>query len=192
MTAAALLLAAAVLLSAGPGPSRRLMSGGSRIRTDRCPAHPDRDPFATASALDVLSVCLAAGMPIPAAAAATAAIAPPALGAQLARASELLSLGADAGTAWQLREQSAEQQCVALARLARRSASSGSALAQSVSELAAQSRQEVQNSAVASAERAGVLIAGPLGLCFLPAFVCLGIVPVVAGLAGEIFGAVLP
>ncbi len=26
-----------------------------------------------------------------------------------------------------------------------------------------------------------VLIAGPLGLCFLPAFVCLGIVPVVAG-----------
>jgi pilus assembly protein TadC len=41
---------------------------------------------------------------------------------------------------------------------------------------------------VAAAERAGVLIAGPLGLCFLPAFVCLGIVPVVAGLAGEVFG----
>ena len=31
------------------------------------------------------------------------------------------------------------------------------------------------------------LIAGPLGLCFLPAFVCLGIVPVVAGLAGDVF-----
>jgi pilus assembly protein TadC len=43
--------------------------------------------------------------------------------------------------------------------------------------------------AAAAAERAGVLIAGPLGLCFLPAFVCLGIVPVVVGLAGEIFGA---
>ena len=40
----------------------------------------------------------------------------------------------------------------------------------------------------AAADRAGVLIAGPLGLCFLPAFVCLGIVPVVAGLAGDIFG----
>ncbi len=38
----------------------------------------------------------------------------------------------------------------------------------------------------AAAERAGVLIAGPLGLCFLPAFVCLGIVPVVAGLAGDV------
>ncbi|HTY29142.1 MAG TPA: type II secretion system F family protein, partial [Mycobacterium sp.] len=34
-------------------------------------------------------------------------------------------------------------------------------------------------------------IAGPLGLCFLPAFVCLGIVPVVAGLADDVFGSVL-
>ncbi len=38
------------------------------------------------------------------------------------------------------------------------------------------------------AERAGVLIAGPLGLCFLPAFLCLGIVPVVLGLAGRLLG----
>lgn len=29
-----------------------------------------------------------------------------------------------------------------------------------------------------------MLVSGPLGLCFLPAFVCLGIVPVVIGLAG--------
>jgi hypothetical protein len=31
-----------------------------------------------------------------------------------------------------------------------------------------------------------VLIAGPLGLCYLPAFVCLGIVPVIAGLATDV------
>jgi hypothetical protein len=31
-----------------------------------------------------------------------------------------------------------------------------------------------------------VLVAGPLGLCHLPAFVCLGIVPIVAGLAGDV------
>jgi pilus assembly protein TadC len=30
-----------------------------------------------------------------------------------------------------------------------------------------------------------VLITGPLGLCFLPAFLTLGIAPVVVGLAGE-------
>lgn len=40
----------------------------------------------------------------------------------------------------------------------------------------------------ATAQRASVLIAGPLGLCYLPTFLCLGIVPVVAGLAGDVLG----
>jgi hypothetical protein len=46
-------------------------------------------------------------------------------------------------------------------------------------------RAELVDGAQASAQRAGVLITGPLGLCFLPAFLVLGIAPVVAGLAGE-------
>ena len=36
-------------------------------------------------------------------------------------------------------------------------------------------------------ERAGVLAAAPLGLCFLPSFVCLGIVPIVVGIARGVF-----
>jgi hypothetical protein len=32
-----------------------------------------------------------------------------------------------------------------------------------------------------------VVIAGPLGVCFLPAYICVGVVPVVAGLAGDVF-----
>ncbi|SLJ82662.1 putative alanine-rich membrane protein [Mycobacteroides abscessus subsp. abscessus] len=44
----------------------------------------------------------------------------------------------------------------------------------------------MEDAAAARAERAGVLISGPLGLCFLPAFLCLGIVPVVVGLAGRV------
>ncbi|MFE3028477.1 type II secretion system F family protein, partial [Nocardia tengchongensis] len=47
-------------------------------------------------------------------------------------------------------------------------------------------RGELEDAAAARAERAGVLIGGPLGLCFLPAFLCLGIVPVVLGLAGRV------
>jgi pilus assembly protein TadC len=73
-----------------------------------------------------------------------------------------------------------------LLRLARRSSVSGVALAEGVSTLATQCRQDAAHTAAAAAERAGVLIAGPLGLCFLPAFVCLGIIPVVAGLAGDV------
>jgi pilus assembly protein TadC len=30
----------------------------------------------------------------------------------------------------------------------------------------------------------------PLGLCFLPAFACLGVLPVILGVAGEVFGGV--
>ncbi|MCV7100621.1 type II secretion system F family protein, partial [Mycobacterium palustre] len=68
----------------------------------------------------------------------------------------------------------------------RRSASSGAALARGITELADQSRHDAAHAATAAAERAGVLVAGPLGLCFLPAFVCLGIVPMVVGLARDV------
>ena len=72
--------------------------------------------------------------------------------------------------------------------MAARSVRSGACLADAVSELAGQCRAAVEDAAAARAERAGVLIGGPLGLCFLPAFVCLGIVPVVIGLATRVLG----
>lgn len=188
MTAAVLLLAAAVLLGAGPNSARRRAGVlGARERVSRG-RRPKPDPFAIASAYDILAVCLSTGMAVSAAAAATAPCAPPALGALLRRAADLLAMGADPHTAWQVRDGECVDGCESLTRLARRSASSGSALARGVSDLAEQSRQDAAHTAAAAAERAGVLIAGPLGLCFLPAFVCLGIVPVVAGLAGDIFG----
>lgn len=188
MTAVALLLAVAALLGA---PPRALLERVAPARSGSLTAVRDdaaRDPFATASALDVFAACLSAGMAVHAAAAATADLAPLALGTVLRRAAELLLLGADPDTAWQAPALDTDDASVALARLARRSAASGSALAAAVADLAEQSRQDATHAATAAAERAGVLIAGPLGLCFLPAFVCLGIVPVVAGLAGEIFG----
>ena len=188
MTSAALLLAAALLLGGRARAAPRGIPAPSPSRLKRR-SPTGRDPFATASALDVFAVCLSAGMAVPAAAAATADFAPAALGAVLRRSGDLLALGADPGTAWQVPDGDADEGCAALARLARRSASSGTALAAGVAQLAEQSRQDTIHRATAAAERAGVLIAGPLGLCFLPAFVCLGIVPVVAGLAGEIFGA---
>lgn len=188
MTVAALLLAGALLLGAGPVSARRRTGAVISSRWIPRRGRRRRDPFATASALDVLAVCLSSGMAVPTAAAASADYAPATLGAQLRRAADLLALGADPDMAWRAQDPSVEDGYEALARLARRSASSGSALATGVAELAEQSRQEAGHAAVAAAERAGVLIAGPLGLCFLPAFVCLGIVPVVAGLAGEVFG----
>ena len=106
-------------------------------------------------------------------------------------AAPLRELGADPATAWAPPAGDVDEQCRALLRLARRSAASGAALADSVAELAVESRHDAARAADAAAERAGVVIAGPLGICFLPAFICLGVVPVVAGLAGNVFSSVL-
>ena len=181
----AMLLAAALLTSAGPSATRTRARTPARQPHVARPAARGPDPLAVASSLDVLSVCLAAGMAVSTAAAATASSAPPTLALVLRRASDLLALGADPAVAWSAPDGSADAQIDALLRLARRSSVSGAALADAVSGLAAQCRQDAVHTATATAERAGVLIAGPLGLCFLPAFVCLGVVPVIAGLAGD-------
>ncbi|MFC9874214.1 type II secretion system F family protein [Nocardia salmonicida] len=151
------------------------------------------DPLGSASAFDLLAACLRAGLPMAAAARASAPTAPPILRAALLRAADLLALGADPATAWERAATDAAGSVGAddvesLARMARRSARSGASLATAVGELATQRREAVEDAAVARAERAGVLIGGPLGLCFLPAFVCLGIVPVIIGLADSVLG----
>ncbi len=151
------------------------------------------DPLGSASAFDLLAACLRAGLPMAAAARASAPTAPPILRTALLRAADLLALGADPATAWERAATDAAGSVGAddvesLARMARRSARSGASLATAVGELATQRREAVEDAAVARAERAGVLIGGPLGLCFLPAFVCLGIVPVVIGLADSVLG----
>jgi pilus assembly protein TadC len=191
MNTAAVLLAVALLTAAGPHQLRRRTRPEATPRSPRWPDRTEVDPLAAASALDIFAVCLSAGMAVSTAAAVTAPSAPEGLREVLQRAADLLALGADADTAWSApapSESVSTPVCESLVRLARRSAVSGTALAQGVAELAEQARQAAADRASASAERAGVLIAGPLGLCFLPAFVCLGIVPVIAGLAREVFG----
>lgn len=181
MSAAAVLLAMALWLGAGPSVVRARAGRPPRAhrphqglllgRTDVA------DPLAVAASLDVLAVCLAAGMAV--STAATAAV-----------AADLLALGADPNIAWSrppdLPPGTHDAQTDAVLRLARRSAASGAALADGIVELAVQVRHDAAQAAAAAAERAGVLIAGPLGLCFLPAFLCVGIVPLVVGLAGDV------
>lgn len=144
------------------------------------------DAHAVPATFDLFAACLRAGLPVATAAEVVAATAPTAMGRSLRRAADLLSLGADPVTAWE--SAAADPATEALARMARRSARSGSSLSGSMTELAEQHRGHIEDTASAAAERAGVLISGPLGLCFLPAFICLGIVPVVVGLASEVLG----
>lgn len=193
MSWAACLLAVAVLI--GSDSSRIRIRAGLSAPTPRRRASDDSDdPLAAASSFDVLAACLRSGMAVSTAAAATAHSAPPSLARVLVKAADMLALGADPSRAWSNVPRSRggpalprDDAVEALLRLARRSASSGAAMAQGVEELAAQTRIDASDAAGAAAERASVLIAGPLGLCYLPAFLCLGIVPVIAGLAGDVF-----
>lgn len=186
MSWAAMLLALAVVVGGTPGGTRRRLTptAGAGAASTRAP-ETACDPLAVASGLDVLSACLSSGMTVAGAAGAAAASAPRALADVLHRAADLLALGAEPAFAWSNTAVD-DRRVAALLRLARRSSASGAALAQGVAELADQSRLDAADTAQAAAERASVLIAGPLGLCYLPAFVCLGIVPVVVGLAGDV------
>ncbi|NEW59392.1 type II secretion system F family protein [Nocardia cyriacigeorgica] len=192
---ASILLAVALLLSPGRLVVTRRLAATGKTSTNRWMPGTSRrrgvDPLAAASVFDLLAACLRAGLPIAAAVYAVVPGAPPVLAEPLRCVADLLALGADPATAWERVAEEATDasgEIETLARLARRSARSGSSLAAAVGELAEQRRAAVEDAAAARAERAGVLIGGPLGLCFLPAFVCLGIVPVIIGLAGRVLG----
>jgi Flp pilus assembly protein TadB len=136
-----------------------------------------------AGSWELLAVCLRAGLPVVTAlSAATEPVAGP-TGRQLRRVAGLLALGADPATAW---AGTVEVPALGVfARAAGRSAGTGAALAHVAAAEAERLRAELLDSAQARAQRAAVHITGPLGLCFLPAFLVLGVAPVVIGLAQQ-------
>ncbi|PRX50551.1 type II secretion system (T2SS) protein F [Prauserella shujinwangii] len=149
----------------------------------RAPRAED-DPLRVAVTGDVLAACLRAGLPVPTAVLAAAESASPAARQALRSSADLLVLGAEPDEAWE-----PACRCPAIAELgraARRTARSGTALATVATAVAERARATTADEAEARAQRAGVLITGPLGLCFLPAFLCLGVIPVVIGLASRL------
>ena len=66
-----------------------------------------------------------------------------------------------------------------------RSEDDGTALSRSLQQVAADLRADRAHRVAAVARQAGVRATVPLGLCFLPAFVLVGLVPVVAGVAAS-------
>jgi len=132
---------------------------------------------------DLLAVCLTAGVPPGAALAAVAAAVPDPLGQQLHGVAALYRLGAEPGRAWA----AAAPALRPLARVLVRAGESGSAVGPTLRALATELRSEARGQAEARVQRAGVWVLAPLGACFLPAFLCLGVVPLVLGIAGTVF-----
>ncbi len=134
--------------------------------------------------LDLLAACLAAGATVQSALHATAEALDPPARELLRRVDAELRLGADPERAWEA--VAAEPALAPLAAAVRRSADSGAALADALAQTADDLRARRRSEVEAAARKVGVRLTAPLGLAFLPAFVLLGVVPVVASLVSGV------
>lgn len=181
MTWALLFLAAALSVPAAT-PARRLAVEKADPKTPRDgPALPDR--LSVAADIDLFAACVSAGLSVAAAAEAVARVAEDSTREVWTSVAALLSVGVSAERAWA--DVSDVPGLADLARMARLSERSGAALAQGSRRIAHTLRSEAGEDTTARAERAGVLIALPLAVCFLPAFMVLGLAPVVISLGSQ-------
>ncbi|MFJ6798416.1 type II secretion system F family protein [Streptomyces sp. NPDC091268] len=156
----------------------RWWSGRPKPPSDIDPGEAERQlPFAA----DLLAACMAAGAgPVEAAEVVGESLGGP-VGERLAQAGAELRLGGEPGAAWgRLAEIPGAR---ALAECLERSARTGAPAAQPVARLAGALRADRTRRAGARAQRAAVLVTAPVGLCFLPAFLVIGVAPVVIGMA---------
>lgn len=135
-------------------------------------------------AADLLAVALRGGAPVDRATAEVADALPGPLGDRLARVARVLRLGGTPAEAWQ--QLGPVEGADRMIRAAVRSAEHGSALAGALARLADDLRADRAVAVEAAARRAGVLIVLPLGLCFLPAFILAGLVPVIVAILGDV------
>lgn len=136
--------------------------------------------------LDLLAACLSGGASTVTAVRAVAAALPGACSDRLLRVAAALAVGSTPAEAWRALGEDRGPAGTAARALAR-AAEGGAPVAAAVQRVAQDARREAGARAERAARRAGVLAVGPLGLCFLPAFLLLGVVPAIVGLAGPLF-----
>ena len=133
-----------------------------------------------ASALPVicsqLAVCLEAGLPLRNAVAVLGACLDGEPARVLRRLDAAVRLGVPEERAW-AEVGGQHPELAGLARELRHAASGGVALAPALRQHAAEARAVVRATAESRARRAGVSIVLPLAVCFLPAFLLVGVVP---------------
>ncbi|WP_246150540.1 type II secretion system F family protein [Streptomyces qinzhouensis] len=132
-------------------------------------------------AADLLAACVSAGAgPREAAEAVGESLGGP-VGEQLVRTAAELRLGGEPDRAWGTfaRIPGAGE----LARCLSRADATGAPAAEPVARQAERLRAARARAATARARRAQVLVTAPVGLCFLPAFLAVGVAPVAIGLA---------
>lgn len=187
--AAALALGAAVWLLLpehlllAPLAAAGAFVGVGRLRP---PAVRDAAHDELGEALDFLAVCLEAGAPVQQAVATVADVSRPATQALLRRVLAHLEVGRAPEEAWAgLHDHPAWR---LPSKDLVRSVRSGTSLVEALRLHAADARAEARDAAVKRARTVGVKSVLPLMVCFLPAFVLVGVVPIIASLIGGLLG----
>ena len=129
-------------------------------------------------AVDLLAACLRAGRPPQAAIGVVAKAIGGPLADLLMEVEHRLNLGTDPIEAWS--GLTTEPACATFARAIQRALRSGAPLAKTLEHQATDTRQARRWSAEEHARAVETRSVIPLGLCFLPAFILLGIVPTIA------------
>ncbi|MQA78065.1 MAG: hypothetical protein GEV10_06240 [Streptosporangiales bacterium] len=134
--------------------------------------------------VDLMAACLRSGStPVAAAEAVSRAVGGP-VGDALHGVVSLLRLGGDPAESWSVLAK--DEALATLGRAMARAMSSGAPVSAALDHVATEARERRRLLAEEAARKVGVRAAAPLGLCFLPAFVLLGVVPVVAGIASTV------
>jgi Flp pilus assembly protein TadB len=137
-------------------------------------------------AADMLAACVASGASLERATREVAqAIGSPA-DDLLSAAAALMAMGAPPTEAWAAL--SGHEATAPIARTVIRSLDSGAPMADALSACASELRDIRRARVEAMAQAVAVKSVGPLGLCFLPAFLLMGVVPLVAGLVTRTVG----
>jgi pilus assembly protein TadC len=177
------LLIIALLLWPLAGRTATLPASSANAVAAREPSVAE-DVLSVAGALDLMALALGSGVPLVNAVDEVAAHCGPIVAGQLRRVVAALRWGVEDGRAWDELPViwRPAGQAVALAGMA------GVPPAGLLKRAAADMRRAEQRRIEEATGRLSVLVVIPLGLCFLPAFALLTVVPVIAALAGDLLG----
>jgi Flp pilus assembly protein TadB len=183
-----------LLLSGEHGPIAMLVwvaAGGAvavivarRRRTVAAAGRARLDVSQAPLAADLLAACVAAGASPAEAAASVARVLDGELAQRFTAVAAALRMGVDPAEAWH--PLAADPATAPLARAMARGCRTGAPLADVAGAVAGDLRTARRATTRRATRQAGVLAMAPLGGCFLPAFVLLAVVPMVAGLASRL------
>lgn len=165
-------------LLAGGAALVAVVVGGSLLSTEKRALGKVQAELA--DTVELLAVCLSAGAPMQHALEVVSEVSGTATAPVLAKVSGQLRMGVPDQQAWL--ELADVDAWGPVARDVARSARSGTSLVEVLHVHADEARLVAQEQALKRARTAGVRSVVPLMVCFLPAFVLVGVVPIIAGL----------